>query len=487
MLKFCLLLSLFAGVAIASPSIAAFPDADASSQEEMQNSSEEGMLAENQAEEPLEIKYINHIMYRVRPKSQAQLDFLKSLTKLGFGVTFWHGIGEIGQTSDLIAPDADTHIPSLLSSNNIEVETTYENVTTIMQKYKQQYVHSAIQNQNNFEHANQIHRTPFSPQQLKSPSGTRLMAPNNREFIPIQPIPGTNLHTGIFYTINLKTQGIATWVGDKSGDFLHLAIVYGSELNDNYKPGGSYYESVQWLVMPSEVAGAYVLVNRELKRAVITWMGDSPSGQGYVGAGNFMDDSPDYLPGGKYRKDNLWTFNLASDDRDYHTFSNKGRDNNFVTWTSKEIGTITRKFMELVRASNDYRPGGKWRNDALWKFEPAANLEGEIIEFSTKNTPEEIINSKKSQVDFIQSQTIMNQGSVKLTKDMTRQEKVTDTFSFGFRQSLSICSKVSVEASPVPFFSKISMEVTTKLELEAKQEWTKTEEKNLNIWSKIRN
>lgn len=50
-------------------------------------------------------------------------------------------------------------------------------------------------------------------------------------------------------------------------------MVYGDPLSD-FQPGEKFWPDAQWIIVPSEKAGLYLLINGGLLNSVTTWEGN---------------------------------------------------------------------------------------------------------------------------------------------------------------------------------------------------------------------
>jgi len=87
---------------------------------------------------------------------------------------------------------------------------------------------------------------------------------SNVETVPMDPIPGTDLYTGVFYKIRNKalTQSWLAW-SVPPVDYESYCVADNSG-SDKYNPGGMWEHDAHWMFVPSDVKGWYFLFNRGL-------------------------------------------------------------------------------------------------------------------------------------------------------------------------------------------------------------------------------
>lgn len=152
-------------------------------------------------------------------------------------------------------------------------------------------------------------------------------------------------------------------------------------------------------------------------------------------------------------------------------------DRNAIFINFNDGPTLTQKRYDgIARAGFKYGPG----SSPVLRFTSAIILEAKLSGFQFI-VPEQIRASKK---DFAESFEIANNGTTTVKRTIELSETVTDTFSFGFTQDLSICNKVSAEAK-VDFLglaeAKTSVEVSTDLHVGSHKDWSKSTSKTFQM------
>jgi len=189
-------------------------------------------------------------------------------------------------------------------------------------------------------------------------------------------IPGTDLFTNVYYTIDLKSSGRLTWTYN-CGLFCagyNVDIVYNS-VGTDYAPGAKYFEFSKWkFVAASEAPGYYKLVNKGMEDGVVTTEGGTSMGRGLVIIPK-MQDSPDYDEGGCYRDTCLFRFELDESDskiKYYRIYNKQFPDNGIITWINNVLYTSSKPMQVCNGALTEEQ---KHSDDYLWRMREYA--EGE--------------------------------------------------------------------------------------------------------------
>lgn len=150
---------------------------------------------------------------------------------------------------------------------------------------------------------------------------------------------------------------------------------------------------------------------------------------------------------------------------------------------------IPQKYDWMGRAKMLPGPGIK----PTFRLTPAIQLAAKLSKFEFQK-PDPFESSKK---DFADSFEIANNGPTIVKRTIKLEEKVTDTYSFGFTEDFSFCSKVSTEVSleasvsakvsigvtegesKVTAKATVAAEISTELNKGSHQDWTKSTEKSI--------
>lgn len=263
-----------------------------------------------------------------------------------------------------------------------------------------------------------------------SESGSGSPLPEN--LLPITKIPNTNLFTGIFYKLILKSlpQGLVTWAWSNDNFFAQY------ELNPTelpkYVAGGEYQFDHQWAFSATESNNGYKLSNRGLQKGYLI-RSDVEVGSGrHV---TYYDDQAS--KGDEWDKDASWIVQPTC-DQNYYKIENLGSRSNFLSWT----WTKHNDFNYYIQVAQDFD------EDSKFSFEPIGiNLDATIYDFEFRQGLESFLNNNGSDYrqEFMQSNSNPSNSQIVATIEKTVQSK--DSITVSFEQSMSLISKTTISIS----------------------------------------
>ncbi|OXA50659.1 hypothetical protein Fcan01_14055 [Folsomia candida] len=197
--------------------------------------------------------------------------------------------------------------------------------------------------------------------------------------VPLVKIPSTNLSTGVFYIISMKSKpsGVLSWTYDKAihntGNFLQLDLT--PENQAKYLPGGEWNLSAHWVLQPFNNLSSFVLKNRDnLSRNVAT-VYDENTGYTFL----YWDDPAG--PGNLNTPPNHYFVTPVGtvDQPEYKIQLQFPRyPGRFVTWTPLKYQNDSH-YLQVAAKGSEYDWGGRSWDSTLFKFEPVTS--GVVIRF----------------------------------------------------------------------------------------------------------
>lgn len=197
--------------------------------------------------------------------------------------------------------------------------------------------------------------------------------------VPVVKIPSTNLSTGVFYVITMKSKpsGIVTWTDKKVvhdiKNFVQVDLT--PENQKEYLPGGQWFSSAQWTFQPLNNSSSFLLKNRDnLSRNVATVV-DENTGYTFL----YWDD-----PSGPSSLNTPLNYYFITpvgtvDESEYKIQLQFSRyPGRFVTWTPLKNGKYSH-FLQVAAKGSEYDWDGKSWDSTLFKFEPVTS--GTVIRF----------------------------------------------------------------------------------------------------------
>lgn len=192
------------------------------------------------------------------------------------------------------------------------------------------------------------------------------------DLVPLLQIPSTNLSTGIFYTITMKSRpsGVITWTDQHTSggaNYLQIDLTPGRGHNQ-YKPGGVWYHSSQFIFTPlPHVSTQFLLRNRyDLTRIVASHF-EEESGYNFV----TWDQSGGHEPQSK-----SYLTPIGTGDGVQLQFSRFSR--RFLTWAPLKYGNYS-YYLQVAPTGSEYNVGGTGWNNTIFKFSPVT--EGVVLNF----------------------------------------------------------------------------------------------------------
>ena len=122
----------------------------------------------------------------------------------------------------------------------------------------------------------------------------------------------------------------------------------------------------------------------------------------------------------------------------------------------------------------------------LWEFIPTGyKITALITDFQYDSPPEDILEKYKKPVDIIEKRTISNNSGAELTDTVSYSKTFTNTFSYGFKESLNFTAKTEVKAG-IPFTTSTKAEFSLSVGFEANQQITKSDSVTYNITKQVK-
>lgn len=228
----------------------------------------------------------------------------------------------------------------------------------------------------------------FSPSSISYVSATceeSSSIPNPDELMPVTRISDTNLFTGIFYKIVLKSlpQGLLTWAD--RGKYLVQYELTESEL-PKYNPNGPYKFDHQWVFDATESSGAYTLTNRAKPFASLIWNNDTVGHGTHVAIYDDDESRRKVSKDGEWRKSASWLVRPTCEE-DYYKIENLEKQNNFLTWTLTKYNEFN-FFMQLCKDFDE---------DSKFSFQPVdIKLDGYMYDFVFQSRLESFLSNNES-------------------------------------------------------------------------------------------
>ncbi|ODN02351.1 Zinc carboxypeptidase A 1 [Orchesella cincta] len=224
------------------------------------------------------IEVPNLALYQITPESDSQLHFLHKMRIMDSGMIFINGIGQIGETIDIIAsPDIMEHHDKQMDDLRLEYDMKFRPVTIEM------YNNSTAKSES---------VTPDLP-----------TATSNTGFMEIEPISppvfsGTflNIFSSLHPDIEELSVGNSEMNSSMGNPFLCLSI-------EKHTRRSEHDGRKQWIFEKSEREGYYVLRNRKLTSGYVTWEDDE---EPFLVIETRLEFQRQYKKGGKLRENALF-------------------------------------------------------------------------------------------------------------------------------------------------------------------------------------
>lgn len=132
-------------------------------------------------------------------------------------------------------------------------------------------------------------------------------------------------------------------------------------------PPYRWYQDISntlFLIEKSEIDGYYTLKNQEVSGFIVCVQKEYAAGK--KDHTLVIRDWAEYKPGGKWREDALFSIK-KSENKEYYTLSNK-KIQGLVTYVPKEHAPEQKDHTLVIRNWDEYKAGGEWRNAALFSF-----------------------------------------------------------------------------------------------------------------------
>lgn len=253
-------------------------------------------------------------------------------------------------------------------------------------------------------------------------------------------IPGTKLYTGLYYKVALKEfpQGWLTWVdGDET---YNLIIDIDPSQLAKYKKGGSKELDNQWVISPSKTARQFTLTNRRKPNGLLSYTKASFASGHQAAILENPDVRKTLMPGGKRRKDALWKFSVEKAGEKYVKMQNVGGAGYSLTWSHSKFNKDN-YYIEIA----NYDP----KNDAkLWFKSAGIKLNARVSDFQFKSEPTAVFAEKKNQKQSLVSKhRFANNSTATITQSLEESVETKESFTFSFKESLSMMYSTTMEVS----------------------------------------
>lgn len=279
--------------------------------------------------------------------------------------------------------------------------------------------------------------------------------------MPITKIPNTNLFTGIFYKLVLKSLpgGFVTWAD--VGKYYAQYELTPNEL-PKYETGGPYQFDHQWVFGATESTDGYTLANRAKPFSNLIWTNAE------VGHGNHVaiydDEEARCLmsAGGKWRKDASWIVQ-PTNEQNYYKVENLARRSNYLTWT----WTKRNDFNYYLQLCQDFE------EDSKLSFQPVGiKLDAFVYDFEFSNL-DCILNNNENDKTLEFTKTDSNPSNDAITSTLDSVIKTTDSLAISFDYSTTLLDKTSFSINEIGI-KGISFDGGFDANVERKIEITKT-------------
>lgn len=298
--------------------------------------------------------------------------------------------------------------------------------------------------------------------------------------IPVQKIPGTELYTGIYYAISLKKypKGYITWVGTKTDGTYNIVTDNNYASNrKSYAPGKHAEVHVLWVIAPTETAGQYQLINKKKFEGYLTYS-SKEVGSGYHAAIlTTQVDKEKMSEGGPWHAAASWKFHVDKTDVNYVKLENVQKKGYYLTWSNYKNDPGT-PFIQLA----NYDAG----NDAIFLFKPRSiKLNARVYDFEFKTDPDDVFKKKGKQTN-VAHLNFNNPSAASIEQSVTKTIEAKESYSYTFKQSLSVMSTTKLEASFIKVVSVSSMlSVTGSVESSKTRSIENTEKTEVKTTVKI--
>lgn len=256
------------------------------------------------------------------------------------------------------------------------------------------------------------------------------------DLLPITKIPNTNLFTGIFYKLVLKSlpQGLVTWAN--RGTYYAQYELTPSEL-PKYETGGPYQFDNQWVFGATESKEGYTLTNRGKPFGNLIWVNAEVGHGNHVAIYDELEARLKMSEAGEWRKDASWIVQPTC-ERNYYKIENLAKRSNYLTWT----WTKHNDFNYYIQLCKDFE------DESKFSFEPIGiKLDANVYDFEFSKSLDYFLNNNESDYNEEIIKTISNPSNFEVTFNMEEIINTKDSIAISFKQSLTAVDKTTLSIS----------------------------------------